>query len=258
MKLLVTDLDGTILDENHSLSDETLKVLKEFKSIGYDITFATGRSTPSALPFIKRANIELPVILFNGCMIFDPRRLKPMRVHYLGAIASNVAEKIPRYVSQMIFTEDGIYLMNPSEGLEGYLQRDKIKYEVLSSIREIDLDNVVKMMLVGLKEVLDDLYEELQFIDEASIVRSEDDLIEIIPKGVNKGTALLELSEILGVDLKDIVAIGDSMNDIEMIRLAGLGVAVGNAREPVKIVADVTLKGERHRAFRELFEYLRV
>jgi len=74
---------------------------------------------------------------------------------------------------------------------------------------------------------------------------------------VNKGTGLIELSTLLKVQLSDVVAVGDSMNDIEMLQTAGLGVAVGNAREEVKNSADLVMKGERYKGLQELLQIIK-
>lgn len=260
MKLLVTDLDGTLLDENHRINDETLQLLREFESFGYGITFATGRSIPAALPHIERARIRLPVILFNGCMIFDTIALKPLKLHTMSrSRVTSILKALPKNVSILVFSGNNIYALNPVEALEGYLRRDGIECEFVDGVHDITLNDVIKIIFVGSKERLDELFEELSTRkkDGVSIVRSESDLIEILPGGVNKGTGLEELAELLSVNLSDVIAVGDSMNDIEMIQRAGLGVAVGNAQEEVKKAADLVVKGERYRGLQDLFQILK-
>jgi len=260
MKLLVTDLDGTLLDEEHKINDEALLLLKEFESLGYGITFATGRSVPAALFYIKHAGIKLPVILFNGCMIFDPLTLKPLKLYTMEPyVLMKVIEEAPKDVSILVFSRKDIYALNPVKNLDGYLQRDGIACKFVDNFREVDMRGVIKVLFVGSQKRLDELFEflSLNLRGKASVVRSEPDLVEILPLGVNKGTGLMELSKLLNVKLSDVIAVGDSMNDIEMLRTAGLGVAVGNAWEDVKKSVDVVVKGERYKGLQELLQMIK-
>lgn len=260
MKLLVTDLDGTLLDEEHEINDETLLLLREFETLGYGVTFATGRSIPAALPHIERARIRLPVILFNGCMIFDPIALKPLKLHVMKRYtAVKVIKEVSTDVSLLVFSKGNIYAVNSVEDLNGYLKRDGIVCEFVDGFQEVDLRGVIKILLVGSRKRLDELFEPLKssLHDGVSVVRSESDLIEILPRGVNKGTGLTELSSLLKVRLSDVTAVGDSMNDIEMLQTAGLGVAVGNAREEVKNCADLVMKEERYKGLQELLQIIK-
>jgi len=260
MKLLVTDLDGTLLDEDHKINDETLLLLREFETLGYGVTFATGRSIPAALPHIERARIRLPAILFNGCMIFDPIAFKPLKLHVMRrSTVMKVIKEVPMDVSLLVFSNENIYAVNPVKDLNGYLKRDGIVCEFVDGFQEVDLRGVIKILLVGSRGRLDELFEDLRsgLHGNVSVVRSESDLIEVLPRGVNKGTGLIELSTLLKVQLSDVVAVGDSMNDIEMLQTAGLGVAVGNAREEVKNSADLVMKGERYKGLQELLQIIK-
>jgi len=260
-RLLVTDLDGTLLDRDHLVNRCIASTVEKIRSMGLDVTFATGRALHSTKPYIEALNIEKPVILLNGARIYDPvsdRYLMERRFQE-SSVVKILKSELTRWVTVGIFIEDETYLWNVHDGASSYIYRDAMTYRSTKDPLSLNLDNVVKIVFSSFPGVLNDIYEscrsELKNI--AEIVRSERDLIEFLPPGVNKGTALEKLCDLLEIEMENIIAVGDSLNDLQMIEKSGVGVAVGNASEEVKRVSKIVLESNQSEGFKELIEHLR-
>ncbi|HHF08799.1 MAG TPA: HAD family phosphatase [Kosmotoga arenicorallina] len=260
IKLLVTDLDGTLLDKDHLVNRCVASTLEKIRSMGLDITFATGRALHATKPYTEALNIEKPVILLNGARIYDPVADKYL-VQYRfqkSSVVRILNSEFTKRATVGIFIEDETYLWNVHTGASDYIYRDAMTYRSTKDPFSLDLNSVVKIVFSSFPEVLNDIYESCKFElrNAAEIVRSERDLIEFLPPGVNKGTALEKLCSLLEIKMENVIAVGDSLNDLQMIKKAGVGVAVGNASEEVKRVSKIVLGANRGEGFKELIEHL--
>lgn len=260
IKLLVTDLDGTLLDKDHLVNRCVASTLEKIRSMGLDITFATGRALHATKPYTEALNIEKPVILLNGARIYDPVADKYL-VQYRfqkSSVVRILNSEFTKRATVGIFIEDETYLWNVHTGASDYIYRDAMTYRSTKDPFSLDLNSVVKIVFSSFPEVLNDIYESCKFElrNAAEIVRSERDLIEFLPPGVNKGTALEKLCSLLEIKMENVIAVGDSLNDLQMIKKAGVGVAVGNASEEVKRVSKIVLGANRDEGFKELIEHL--
>lgn len=131
-------------------------------------------------------------------------------------------------------------------------------YKSIEDLELIKKAKVAKIVFASYPYHLSSLEVELPqvFESKADVVRSEDDLLEILPKSVNKGSALKELCKLLKISTNEVIAMGDSMNDLEMLKIAGIGIAVGKAKEELKKNAKLYIDKTGRDALEKVYDVL--
>ena len=253
-KLLVLDVDGTLLNDEREISKRTLAALLKVQQMGVRIVLASGRPTYGLMPLAK--TLELGnyggfVLSYNGCQIIKAqngeilfeRRINPEMLPYLEKKARKNGFAIFTYHDDTLITDspDNEYIKN-----EALLNNLKI-------IREDEFSTAIdfapcKCMLVSDKEkaliVLEQHWEK-RLAGTLDAFRSEPYFLEVVPCGVNKANTLGALLEHLGVTREEVIAVGDGVCDVTMLQLAGMGVAMGHSQDSVKVCADyVTASNE--------------
>lgn len=253
-KLLVLDVDGTLLNDEREISKRTLAALLKVQQMGVRIVLASGRPTYGLMPLAK--TLELGnyggfVLSYNGCQtikaqngeILFERRINPEMLPYLEKKARKNGFAIFTYHDDTLITDspDNEYIKN-----EALLNNLKI-------IREDEFSTAIdfapcKCMLVSDKEkalIGLEQHWEKRLAGTLDAFRSEPYFLEVVPCGVNKANTLGALLEHLGVTREEVIAVGDGVCDVTMLQLAGMGVAMGHSQDSVKVCADyVTASNE--------------
>lgn len=244
--LIITDLDGTLLNNRNDISPENQKWIKKFKSSGGLLTFATGRMEKTALPYAELLDVDIPIISYNGARIYCPTT---KRILYDKSI------KVPEEIWEIITNtkqEIGVFIY--SEGKPYVLERNSIvkefeEKEKIQCILHHDygfIDEPLTKVLIIMRDVkeLNRIKEEIvQNGFNCETVFSEINYLEILPTGVSKGKGLTKLISYLSNHSPiHTIAIGDNLNDIPLLQTADDGIAVGNAREELKAIADLVLE----------------
>lgn len=246
-KLLVLDVDGTLLDNEKKISKRTLSALLKVQQMGVRIVLASGRPTYGLMPLAKMlelGNYGGFIVSYNGCQIINAqngeilfeRRINPEMLPYL--------EKKAHKNNFAIFTyhDDTLITDHPENE---YIQGEA-RLNNLSIIKEEEFATSIdfapcKCMLVSDRE------EELIALENHwkkrmdgtfDTFRSEPYFLEVVPCGIDKANTLGALLENLNIKREEVIAIGDGVCDVTMLQLAGLGVAMGHSQDSVKICAD--------------------
>ncbi len=253
-KLLVLDVDGTLLNEAKEISKRTRSALLKVQQMGVRIVLASGRPTYGLIPLAK--NLELGnyggfIVSYNGCQIIKAengeilfeRRINPEMLPYIEKKARKNGFSIFTYHDNTILTD------SPSNP---YIQQEA-KLNGLTIIKEEEFSTAIdfhpcKCMLVSDDEqALINLEEhwKKRLAGTLDVFRSEPYFLEVVPCTVDKANTLGALMEQLGVTREEVMAIGDGVCDVTMLQLAGMAVAMGHAQDSVKICADyVTTSNE--------------
>ena len=253
-KLLVLDVDGTLLNDEREISKRTLAALLKVQQMGVRIVLASGRPTYGLMPLAK--TLELGnyggfVLSYNGCQIIKAqngeilfeRRINPEMLPYLEKKARKNGFAIFTYHDDTLITDspDNEYIKN-----EALLNNLKI-------IKEDEFSTAIdfapcKCMLVSDKEkalIGLEQHWEKRLAGTLDAFRSEPYFLEVVPCGVNKANTLGALLEHLGVTREEVIAVGDGVCDVTMLQLAGMGGAMGHSQDSVKVCADyVTASNE--------------
>jgi len=281
IKLIATDLDGTMLASDNSIPQTNLKALQSIKKNHIPLAICTGKSYAISKDICKQCEAQYG-IFGNGTQIIDLKEQKEIFCHSLSldelVFCYQLAQKhhlhIHAYGDEFVITEElkymdlrnyamyfksqksvfgkydtdfNLILHNENkDGLSFYIVKNLLQY-----IQEHDLTifNVILSGEENLEEVCLELESKktltVQFISKKGnykdeLLNKEYDYLSIAPQNIGKGTALEFLKSYLKIHTDDTMAIGDNLNDIDLLKSSGLGVAVANAYEPVKKIANYT------------------
>lgn len=253
-KLLVLDVDGTLLNEAKEISKRTLAALLKVQQMGVRIVLASGRPTYGLLPLAK--SLELGnyggyLVSYNGCQIISAqngeilfeRRINPELVPYLEKKARKNNFALLTYHDDTLVTDSPENRHVQREAALNHLQI--IREDEFSA--GIDFAPCKCVLVSDDEEALIDLeaYWKKRLDGTMDVFRSERYFLEVVPCGIDKANTLGALLDMLKVKRDEVMAIGDGVCDVTMIQLAGMGVAMGHSPESVKACADyVTVSNE--------------
>lgn len=259
--LFCTDLDGTLYNDNKIVSKRNLEAIEYFKAEGGLFTFITGRVPKTSKGIYEVIKPNVPYGCINGGGIYDA-----VKEEYLwNAFLPNEAMDLVRIVDKTL-PDIGIQL-NTSK--EIYFNKDNTamaQFREITGVSNISChyekvkEPILKVVfahhepsrITALKELLDS-QPNAKCVD---FIHSEKNLYEILPKRISKGSVLCKLVELLGVDKNKTIAVGDYYNDVSMIKMAKCGIAVENAVDEVKAVADYVTVSNNEDAIAVIIEGL--
>lgn len=241
--LLCTDLDDTLLTDDKRVSEKNAAALRHFMDEGGKFTFATGRVPHGASLMLGYITPNAPMVCFNGGAIYDCAAERYLWQAELGMDALRAAEFIDKAMPSVgieVCTDDKIFFCRTNEVVEEHKRMENfpdnyLDYHLIPAPWR-------KVMFITDEEnipALRKIINESEFYDKFSFVQSSPWYYELLPKGAEKGPGMLRLADMLGIDRKRTIGMGDNENDITLVRDAGIGVAVANASELVKSAASV-------------------
>lgn len=245
-KLVISDLDGTILESGQPIHPFTKEVLAKLPDLGIRFTLASGRSLASLRPFAEELNIEMPLVLANGCIVQSLDGV----IHHRTTMPVEVTRKVIEITDKensdlVIFSDDRLFYKKMTDNIFRIFGKlNNSIYEVGSwNAIENQLEQVNKFMIIdwqsqeNLKK-LENIFES-ELSSQADYLRTNTNHLEVMPKGVTKATGLKQLVDGMGIRMDEIIAFGDFDNDAAMLAEVGLGVAVKNACDLAKQNADM-------------------
>lgn len=243
-KMLVLDIDGTLLTSQHTISEKTKEALKALTQRGVFVVLASGRPTAGMVGLLRELELntaENYFISYNGAHLNNTQQaellfadqLSPDTIHQFHAIAEKFNGALITYDT------DRLIVSHVNEWAELEARLNGMSIEVYSDITQFS-QPTPKMIIanadVQTKEALD--FAIKQHGNDFQLSISMPFFLEITSKTVDKALTLKRLCDHLHIDIADVVTCGDGGNDITMIKAAGTGVAMGNASENVKVHAD--------------------
>lgn len=245
-KMIVLDLDDTLLRDDHSISDRTKLALMNAQEKGVKVVLASGRPTfgmTAIADELSLAHYGSFILSFNGGKIIDYQTgedifsstLSYSDIEKLYALSRREGVYIHTYVGDAIITETENQFTTTESKITG------LPIKIVNNFVDKVTEPPVKVLMVGEPEKLKRVETKLQaeLAEEFSVMRSKPFFLEFTEKGVTKGTSLNQLIQACGIKREEVIAIGDSYNDQAMIEFAGLGVAMGNAPDDIKAIADL-------------------
>lgn len=250
--LICTDLDGTLLANDKSVSKENSDAIEYFKAEGGKFTFITGRMPYFAQKAREMVKPNAPIGCANGGGLYDFETGEYIFKQLLNREALDLVEYAENNVPGIgisVYTFDRIYFSTENEAMKHFRAvtgvENAVKHyrEIEEPLTKVVFGDTHPESLVKLEKLL----REHPLAENYEFVSSEKILFEILPKGVSKGSVLPELCAHLGIDMSRTVAVGDYNNDIPMIRAARFGVAVANACPDARAAANYhTVSNEEH------------
>lgn len=255
-RLIALDLDGTLLRSDKTISPLTKEVLKKAQDKGFYIVVATGRHPYSAQRYLEQLdalNEKSCAIVFNGaCEVSIDAYIKahseidfPVlnaecalgpEIREITALAHENGCKVHAYSR-----DRGLLIEDHNPYSKREIDHGQVSFTEVDFTKVKDEERFFKILIVGPKEQIDYVRPIVgdRFSKRFAVMRSDPNFLEFIPGPSSKGTALKALAKSLGVDLSECVAFGDAENDEEMLKNAGLGIAMGNADPGAKEACDI-------------------
>lgn len=246
IKLIASDLDDTLLDKNAQVSEANKQAITAAREQGLIFTISTGRMFQATAPFAHELGLDMeqPLICYNGALI---RRLSGETL-YEQSLSTELSSIIAEYGQRRGWTinayfDDELYVATLNQAVQDYANRVRVKVTAVGDLVRFIRDGdktLSKLMIISEPEQTLGRIEQLRPLvgEEVLLLRSRPRFIEITNAQAHKGKALLWLAESLGIRADEVMAIGDSHNDLTMLEMAGMGVAVANAPQEVREVAD--------------------
>ncbi|MDP2965102.1 MAG: Cof-type HAD-IIB family hydrolase [Pelolinea sp.] len=247
-KLIVFDIDGTIQDSNHNLHPYTRDVLLRLHDANIPFTLATGKNLPAVKPLAETLGITLPLILSNGCMLqtVDGKELEkyvlPVAItHQVIGICEEGGWDLA------IYLDDGIYIKRMNHnmallidyGSPGLIEIGEWP-NIADRLKEAHKCLVVERSSPRKVYELEAVYER-ELGEKVEYCHTLVGMLEVMPKGVSKLSAIRRLSEMLGISMEEVMTFGDGNNDVEMLEGAGLGITMENGSDLAKASANLTI-----------------
>ena len=239
-KLWITDIDGTIMNYDGSVTGEMKNLIQKINNSGFKLVLATGRMFMGAYHALVAFNLNTPVVCYQGAVVRDKDK-----VLWCSYIEPNLAQEIITYyrknnIHTHLYSNDKLYIEDDNKRImDEYCNGRGTVYEVVDDFRTTNFQNVPKILsVIEDNELMEKTKKELNeiFKDKITIVQSAKTYLEITNKGISKGSALEFLKEYWNIKTEEIIASGDQDNDIEMLKHAGIKVCVGyNSKELLKI-----------------------
>lgn len=251
--LIASDLDGTLINSEQGISKQNTDAIASFIREGGRFAIATGRTELTAMPFIEQLSTNSPCILYNGAAIYDTKANTYIKAHFLNkktllGLLKEILQSFSK-VCMQIFVHGNIYIVSGEDNMDPFMLKEKQKFEIVC-IDDIADENWVKVLLNDTNQTLHEIQQFINAKLPPGLIHtafSAVTYLELFAWGITKGSALLDLLELTGIDREKTITIGDYCNDIEMIKAAGLGVATANAHPLLKEAADIiTVSNDEH------------
>lgn len=248
IKLITTDIDGTLIDNTETIPQELIDTVAKCKAMGIRFAVATGRTRELAEPIVRTLDITDPYVIANGACLFQGDTC----IKSYGFLAAPIFPIIKEA------DQDGLTVTCSDEYREQALrQTDYVKehqkmggrFQSFLSMEEVDWNRkkFQKIMIMDENRTgkIQKYQERLkEYCEKYWVTTYSDMAVELGPKGCNKATGVRELAELFHLDMSQVMACGDFLNDLEMIKEAGLGIAVANAADALKQEADYVAQKE--------------
>jgi Cof subfamily protein (haloacid dehalogenase superfamily) len=257
-KFLVCDMDGTLLNGKREVSQENKAALFDFVQRGGHFSVATGRDEDSVRRYLVDLPVTLPIIAYNGAEIFDYSSNSAIWHKYLDAGVYPVVVDLMSAFPDLgveIYHESSIYVLRENEATNAHIKRDSF-IPCHAPVDEITFP-WKKIILAWGSEELKKIEAYLREKRTSyKFFYSQPDFIEILHPEASKGYALRELSARYGICRESIIAMGDNMNDLEMLQYAATGVAVSNAHPDLIAAADICCGHHDNSAVAEVINWM--
>lgn len=251
-KMICIDMDGTLLNSKHEVSERNKKAIKEAIEKGIVVAITTGRIFKSAKIYADLLGIETPIVASNGGFIKEQDKEEIIYKSALTYDQLKVIDSVIKKHNLNVYYNlyNGIILektLNENHAYKQTNRKAKRNEDKITILENVDVDkafkenegDILKAICIENENIdaLNRAKKELREIEGLEVVSSWSNNFEVMPKGTCKWSGIKQLAKILGIKENEIICIGDSENDLSMIQNAGFGIAMGNARKDVKEAA---------------------
>lgn len=257
-KLIAIDIDDTLLTDELTVTEGTKRAMEAAIDQGVTITLATGRMFASAQKIAKQINLNVPIITYQGSLV---KTLLDEQVLYERYVPADAAKDIYQFAKEnglhlQLYVDDELYGEEPNDRIKAYSALTNIPYKIEPDFAKLIERPLSKLLIIDDPARLDEIAEQLRPLlgDRVHMTKSKAHYLEFMHKEGTKGHALQFMARHFGYSIDETIAIGDAWNDREMLQAAGLGVAMGNAIQPLKEIADYVTRTNNDEGVRYVIE----
>ena len=264
--LIALDIDGTLLNSEKKITKEVFDSIQKAKLAGKKVVLSTGRPLPGVTPLLKELNLCDDgdfVICFNGAIVQEVKTNRVISNIEMCFDDFKLIHEFSKKHNTNIHINTPTSLVIPVDKPSKYTVRESQMCNLdIISMKEEDINDDItfcKIMVVDEPEILDEIIKEIpqSLKDKYTVVKSAPFFLEFLNKKAHKGNALLALCDSINLPIEETIAVGDEENDQHMIQVAGLGVAMGNARQSIKDIANhITDTNNNHGVSKVIEEFL--
>ena len=248
IRMIAMDMDGTLLRKDGTISPRTIEALDKARAQGVVIALCTGRFAQNGAIMARSNGLGCDyVIASNGCMLWNEREKRIIKERTMDVTAAQQAAEIVKRYSSRFNIVSGHYVVD-SVGVHSTVKRFEgglmDEYQISFGSGEADVDDIISRPIYKIfmyrfddADELDRCAKELEEVPNVYLTCSGERNLEVMPLGVDKGTGLSDMAQMLGIDMEDVMVFGDYDNDLPMFRMAGYPVAMGNGNDNVKKIA---------------------
>ncbi len=243
IRLVAIDLDGTLLNDSKQVSEQTAGALCGLPERGVRVVIASARPPRSVRHIYKMLKLDTLQINYNGALIWDePNRRAVFHRPLPGALTAEIVNVARDWFDDVLVTCEIMdrWFTDRDDQTHTTETGRMFKPDVIAPVVTFLNQDVTKLMFLGNPKMISELEPLMfrQFGEQVTILQTDDDLLQITSPGIGKSTALQWVADQYQVPITQVMAIGDAPNDVGMLQLAGVAVAMDNARPVVKEVAD--------------------
>lgn len=263
-KLIAFDMDGTLLNSTKQIDPETLQAIKKADEAGKIVSLSTGRCMPELDEYIGKIEGLKYIIADSGAFIYEVATGKTI---YKKSLAPEIVQSIFNQTTGM----DILFQIHSDKAIVERDKQAKMEYYQIGVYRKLFDEIMVKVEDIRdyfkknhppvykfnlfspdteQRELLKNMFTRLPI----QMCYSEVTSLECSPMGISKGTGLIKLCEYLNISVRETIAVGDADNDLDILRIAGLSVAMANGNENVKKAADVIVSDNDHCGCKEAID----
>ncbi len=240
IKLIASDMDGTLLDENSKVPEETFELIRELKDEGVHFVVSSGRRYDTLSELFAPVKDEIDYVASNGTQVYVKGEVLDREVYSHAAI-----RRLEKVIKQfdclhlVLFDRKNSYLLDDYHVYEREIDKDLPNAQRIYESPNADVSIIKAGVYCSAKEHLMDMTYALtrELGDDFVFAPSGQAWIDPIQRGVNKATGIKQVMDYYGVDASEVIAFGDAMNDYEILRMVGESRAMGNARYAIKQIA---------------------
>jgi Cof subfamily protein (haloacid dehalogenase superfamily) len=240
--LIAIDCDGTLLDSKGNLSTGAPEAILKAQKLGIRIALITGRSQSTLAFILKNLNLRGPFIGSGGAYIGDLSTGEIIQQRTLPRTEVETLIRLCREFDLILFLDHSSFMVceKENENMKQHKEEHGYSWKIVPDLLQELSELPEKGLVIGEPQNLTELFNYYKNNDhEVSFTFTSPTSMDILPKGVSKGNALIKLAEHLQIKPERIVVIGDYLNDLDMFKVAGTSVAMGNAPQEVKQAADM-------------------
>jgi Cof subfamily protein (haloacid dehalogenase superfamily) len=238
--LVVSDMDGTLLRDDKSISPRTTLAIERYEAAGGRFTVATGRNVEAAGQHVRKLGLRTPMLLLNGCLGYDAATDSDLFCRGLSRplVEAVWPALVQHPVEVVVHGPRRAMTREINDRVAEHLRLDGITADVRPDLAPVHTGEVVKILTIGDADVLDSLEATILGAGlPVQTVRSHPEYLELLAAEGGKANALITLAGHLQIPIERTLAVGDYLNDLEMLQAAGLSVAMGNAHPAIKQMA---------------------